>query len=180
SSDVCSSDLASPRGADAQRIQYWQYFISGTMHLSEAVFKHTRIVYFLLLAVFVGGIFSYLKLSKLEDPEIEIIAANVITVYPGASAHEVELKVTKVLEDELAALSDIRKVESRSEANVSVIAVTLEMTVPQKEVQQRWEFLRRKLELAVPRLPAGTQTPIVIDDFNDVYGRSEEHTSELQ
>lgn len=140
------------------------------MHLSEAVFKHTRIVYFLLLAVFVGGIFSYLKLSKLEDPEIEIIAANVITVYPGASAHEVELKVTKVLEDELAALSDIRKVESRSEANVSVIAVTLEMTVPQKEVQQRWEFLRRKLELAVPRLPAGTQTPIVIDDFNDVYG----------
>lgn len=64
------------------------------------------------------------------------------------------MKVTKVLEDELAALSDIRKVESRSEANVSVIAVTLEMTVPQKEVQQRWEFLRRKLELAVPRLPA--------------------------
>ena len=140
------------------------------MNLSESVFKRKKIVYFLLLAIVIGGVFSYKHLSKLEDPEIQILAANVITVYPGASAHEVELKVTKVIENDLSALSDIRKITSRSEANVSVIQVILKFNVPQNEVQQRWEFLRRKLELAVPKLPQGVQTPIVIDDMNDVYG----------
>lgn len=140
------------------------------MHISELVFKKKKIFYFLLAAVMVGGVASYLKLSKLEDPEIKVMVANVITVYPGASAHDVELKVTSVLEEEIAALPDLNKIISRSEPNVSVIQVELKMTVPQKQIEQRWEFLRRKLELAMPRLPNGVQTPMVIDDVGDVYG----------
>lgn len=140
------------------------------MHISELVFKKKKIFYFFLLAIIIGGIFSFNKLSKLEDPEITLMVANVITVYPGASAHDVEMKVTNVLEDEISALSDINKIMSRSEANVSIIQVFLEMTVPQEEVPQRWEFLRRKLDLAMLKLPKGVQTPIVIDDIGDVYG----------
>lgn len=140
------------------------------MHLSELVFKKKKIFYFLLLAIVVGGVFSFNKLSKLEDPEITIMMANVVTIYPGASAHDVELKVTNVLEDEIAALADLNKIQSRSEANVSIIQVELKMTVPQKEIPQRWEFLRRKIELAMPKLPDGVQKPMVIDDIGDVYG----------
>ncbi len=140
------------------------------MHISELVFKKKKIFYFLIVAIVFGGVFSFKKLSKLEDPEITVMMANVITVYPGASAHEVELKVTNVLEDEISALSDINALKSRSEANVSIIQVELEMTVPQDEIPQRWEFLRRKLELAIPQLPEGAQTPMVIDDVGDVYG----------
>lgn len=140
------------------------------MHISELVFKKKKIFYFLLIAIIVGGVFSFKKLSKLEDPEITLMIANVVTVYPGASAHDVELQVTKVLEDEISALSDINKIESRSEANVSIISVALKMTVPQDEIPQRWEFLRRKIELAMPKLPDGIQTPMVIDDVGDVYG----------
>ncbi len=140
------------------------------MHLSELVFQKKKIFYFLLVAVVFGGILSFMRLSKLEDPEIAVMMANVITVYPGASAHEVEMQVTHVLEDELAALADINSITSRSEANVSYITVALEMSVPQKEIPQRWEFLRRKLELAMPKLPAGVQTPMVFDDVGDVYG----------
>lgn len=140
------------------------------MHLSELVFKKKKIFYFILLAIVIGGVFSFQKLSKLEDPEITIMMANVVTVYPGASAHEVELQVTKVLEDEIAAMADLNKIISRSEANVSIIQVELKMTVPQKEIPQRWEFLRRKLDLAMPKLPPGAQTPMVFDDIGDVYG----------
>ncbi|HYW94406.1 MAG TPA: efflux RND transporter permease subunit, partial [Bacteroidales bacterium] len=140
------------------------------MHISELVFKKKKIFYFLLVAIVFGGIYSYMKLSKLEDPEITVMVANVVTVYPGASAHDVELKVTKVLEDEISALSDLASVNSRSEANVSIIRVELEMTVPQKEIPQRWEFLRRKIELAILKLPDGVQKPMVIDDVGDVYG----------
>ncbi len=140
------------------------------MHLSELVFKKKKIFYFLLVAIVFGGIFSYTKLSKLEDPEIIPMIAHVITVYPGASAHEVELEVTNVLEDEIAAMADLNKLQSRSEANVSVVQVELKMTVPQKEIPQRWEFLRRKIELALPKLPDGVQSPMVVDDIGDVYG----------
>ncbi len=140
------------------------------MHISELVFKKKKTFYFFLLAIIIGGVFSFSKLSKLEDPEITIMIANVITVYPGASAHDVEMQVTNVLEDEISALSDLNKIMSRSEANVSIIQVELKMTVPQKEIPQRWEFLRRKLDLATRHLPQGTQKPIVIDDIGDVYG----------
>lgn len=140
------------------------------MHLSDLVFKKKKIFYFLLVATIVGGIFSYTKLSKLEDPEITIMVAHVVTVYPGASAHEVEMEVTNVLEEEISAMADINKLQSRSEANFSVIQVELKMTVPQKEIAQRWEFLRRKIELALPKLPEGVQSPMVVDDIGDVYG----------
>lgn len=140
------------------------------MHISELVFKRKKTFYFFLVAIIFGGIFSFSKLSKLEDPEITIMVANVITVYPGASAHDVEMQVTNVLEDEISALSDVNKIISRSEANVSIIQVELMMDVPQEEIPQRWEFLRRKLDLAMPQLPDGAQAPIVIDDIGDVYG----------
>jgi multidrug efflux pump subunit AcrB len=140
------------------------------MHISEYVFKKKNIFYFLLVAIVLGGIYSYQKLSKLEDPEIAVMMANVVTVYPGASAHQVEMEVTNVLENEISALADINKINSRSEANVSIIQLELEMDVPQKDIPQRWEFLRRKLEMAIPKLPEGVQKPMVMDDMGDVYG----------
>lgn len=140
------------------------------MHISEMVFQRKILFYFLLAAMVIGGIFSFRSLSKLEDPEILVMVARVVTIYPGASAHEVELQVTDILENELNTLSDLNQILSQSEENVSMITVELKMTVPQEEIPQRWEFLRRKVAAAVPKLPAGAQTPMVIDDFGDVYG----------
>ncbi len=140
------------------------------MHISELVFNKKKIFYFLLVAIVIGGVFSFLKLSKLEDPEITIMSANVVTIYPGASAHDVELKVTSVLEDEIADLADLSVISSKSQANVSIIQVQLEMDVPQDEIPQRWDFLRKKIDAAIPNLPNGVQTPIIYDDMGDVYG----------
>jgi multidrug efflux pump subunit AcrB len=140
------------------------------MHISELAFKQKTIFYFLLAVIMVGGIMAYESISKLEDPEIVIMQARVVTLYPGASAHEVELQVTDVLEKELAKLADINEISSQSRDNFSMINVDLKMTVPQEEIPQRWEFLRRRISAAVPSLPAGAQTPMVIDDFGDVYG----------
>lgn len=140
------------------------------MHLSELIFKKKNIFFFLLICIIAGGIMSYQSISKLEDPEIVVMVAKVVTVYPGASAHEVEMQVTNVLEDAISELADIESIKSQSAANVSVIDVELKMTVPQKEIPQRWEFLRRKVNAAIPKLPPGAQTPMVLDDIGDVYG----------
>ncbi|MFA9392649.1 MAG: efflux RND transporter permease subunit [Prolixibacteraceae bacterium] len=140
------------------------------MHISEWVFKKKAIFYFLLTCIVIGGVLSYQAISKLEDPEIIIMQARVITVYPGASAHEVEMQVTKVLENELSSLADINTITSKSTANVSMVVVELKMTVPQQQIQQRWDFLRRKVEAAQSKLPKGVQPPIILDDVGDVYG----------
>ena len=116
------------------------------MHISELVFRKKNIFYFLIVALFIAGLYSYRYISKLEDPEIVVMIAKVVTVYPGASAHEVEMQVTSVLEDAISELADIESIKSQSTANVSMIDVELKMTVPQEEIEQRWEFLRRKLK----------------------------------
>lgn len=140
------------------------------MHITELVFKKKAIFYLALICMAVGGIISYMAISKLEDPEIQTPLAKIITIYPGASAHQVEMEVTNVLEDAISELADINKITSKSAANVSMIDVMLELTVPQDQVQQRWEFLRRKLEMAQLRLPNGARAPMVFDDIGDVYG----------
>lgn len=140
------------------------------MHISELVFKKKALFNFILFCLIVAGILAFSKISKLEDPEITIMQSKVITVFPGASAHEVEMQVSDILENEISALADIKVIKSHSSANVSIIDVELKMEVPQDEIEQRWEFLRRKIDLAKPKLPKGCQESIIMDDFGDVYG----------
>ena len=70
----------------------------------------------------------------------------VVTYYPGASAHEVELEVTSVLEDELRTLSNISDMESVSSENMSTITINIDMAVPVEGLEQRWDILRRKVD----------------------------------
>lgn len=140
------------------------------MHISELTFRRKALFYFLFFCIVVGGVLSFRSISKLEDPELVVMVARVVTVYPGATAHEVEMNVTNILEEEISSLENIDNISSRSSDNLSMITVMLEMTVPQKEIEQRWDFLRRKVKAALPKLPHGVQDPVIIDDFGDVYG----------
>ena len=93
------------------------------MNLAEYALNNRALVKFLIAVLVVGGIFSFVSMSKLEDPEIKVKQALVVTVYPGASAHKVELEVTDVLEKEIRAMGDIASVESKSMADLSIITV---------------------------------------------------------
>lgn len=63
--------------------------------MTEFAFKNKILFYFFLVVLAVGGIMSFQSMSKLEDPEIKVKQALVVTIYPGASAHETELEVTR-------------------------------------------------------------------------------------
>ena len=140
------------------------------MNLSESALNNRALVKFLIVVLIIGGVFSFFSMSKLEDPEIQVKQALVVTVYPGASAHQVELEVTDVLEKEIRAMGDIASLESKSMNDLSIITVELETTVPAEELEQRWDILRRRVTNAVPQLPDGCVAPVVKDDFGDVYG----------
>ncbi len=140
------------------------------MDYSKWALDNRKLVNFLVLCLVVGGIFAYDAMSKLEDPAIKVKQAMVVTTYPGASAHQVELEVTDLLEKSIKEMPNINNLHSHSFNDLSMITVELNPTVPDDEVEQKWDMLRRKVVNMQGQLPAGASTPMVKDDFGDVYG----------
>ena len=140
------------------------------MNLSKWALSNGKLVNFAVLILIVGGLFAYMSMSKLEDPAIKVKQAVIVTTYPGASAHQVELEVTDPLEKSIREMSTIDNVESSSFADLSIINVELMPTVPNDEVEQQWDLLRRKVANAQSALPSGATPSQVKDDFGDVYG----------
>ena len=138
------------------------------MDISKWAFKNRNLVYFLVMVLLIGGILSCYQMSKLEDPEIKVKLAMVVTTYPGASAHQVELEVTDVLEKNIRTMGNIDNVESYSYNDLSLIQVELKTTVKEADVEQCWDLLRRKVANAQAELPEGAATPLVKDDFGNV------------
>ena len=141
-----------------------------TMKLSKYFIKRPTLFWSLIVAIILGGIYSYSKMPKLEDPEISIKQANVVVLYPGASAHEVELEAVSVLEEALRSMPEVNYISSESSNGMGLVTVEMKMTVPESQVQQYWDLLRRKVNDVSAMLPSGCSTPMVIDDVSDVYG----------
>ena len=74
------------------------------MNFTEYALKNKALVYFFVVVLVVGGIYSFMTMSKLEDPAITVKQAMVVTAYPGANAYQVELEVTNVLEESIRCL----------------------------------------------------------------------------
>lgn len=138
--------------------------------LSGWALRNSKLVTFLVIVLVVGGVYGIYHMSKLEDPELKVKSAVVTTVYPGASAHEVELEVTDILEKSIRTMKNLDKVESRSLDNASVITVTISDVVPENQIEEMFTILRRKVSDAQTSLPEGASPSIVADDFGDVSG----------
>ncbi len=139
------------------------------MDISSFALKNKTLIITCLIALVVGGIFAYGNMSKLEDPEIKVKVAVVAAIYPGASAHEVELEVTSPVEKAIRTMPSVGDIESRSSNDMAVITVSLKTTVPDEEFQQEWDLLRRKMNDLAPSLPPSARL-MVMDDYGDVYG----------
>ena len=140
------------------------------MKLPNYAIKNKLLIYFLVLVLVIAGIFSFFKMGKREDPEIIVRVAQIITIYPGASASEVEQRISMPLEKAILAMSTVANVESKSSNDLSIIQVTLDVTLPEKEIEQQWDILRRKMNDIKIYLPSEAREPMVFDDFGDVYG----------
>ncbi|MBY5944304.1 efflux RND transporter permease subunit [Photobacterium rosenbergii] len=140
------------------------------MNLAEfAIRQRTFIVFFSVLCV-IAGITSYFKLGKLEDPTFTVKSAVVVTLYPGASAQEVEEQVTDKIETKLQEMETLWKLRSLSRPGSSMIFVDLQEATNSKELPQQWDLLRRKVNDVKLSLPATAQISIVQDEFSEVYG----------
>lgn len=140
------------------------------MDISKWALHNKKLIYFLVAVLAIGGCWSIYDISKLEDPELRPVMASVATVYPGASAHQIEMEVTDPLEKAIRTMGNIETLESSSLNNLSIIYITLKTNTPQSKVDAEWTRLREKVEDASGKLPSGCNAPQVISSFSDVYG----------
>ncbi len=94
------------------------------MKISEFSVKHPVVISIILLVLAVFGIYSLSGMRTEFMVDITMPQAIVMTVYPGASAEDVEQDVTKILEEEFVTLPHFKKVESQSYNSLSWITVT--------------------------------------------------------
>ncbi|GGW49327.1 efflux RND transporter permease subunit [Alishewanella tabrizica] len=136
---------------------------------SYAIEKQVN-TWLLILLCFIGGLWALATIGRLEDPAFTLKEAIVVTYYPGATATEVEAEVTELLESSIQQLSQLKRITSKSMPGKSEIRVEIQDKYDGKQMPQIWDELRRKVNDARHRLPAGTMAPIVNDDFGDVFG----------
>ena len=140
------------------------------MNIVDFSLRNKTTVLFFMFSLIVGGAFAYAKLGKLEDPVFTIKTAMVITAYPGASAHEVDQQVTRVVERAVQAADEVENIRSLSTAGLSIIWVDMYEYNRTAKIQQLWDILRRRVADAMGELPPGAGPPIVRDDYSDVFG----------
>ncbi|MCY7007668.1 efflux RND transporter permease subunit [Fusobacterium simiae] len=147
------------------------------MKIIEYSIKHRVVIIFATIVLTIAGIFAYFKLGKLEDPEFKVKEAIVVTLYPGASPESVEQEVTDKIEIALRKIPNA-DVDSVSKAGYSEVHIKIEESTPSKEIDQQWDIVRKKINDVRASLPLGALTPVVLDDYGDVYGMFFAITSE--
>lgn len=137
-----------------------------------ARFSIDRPIYTWLIAFacLFAGIVGIDRVGRLEDPPFPLKFAYVITQYPGASAVEVEQEVTDQIEASIQELPYVDKILSKSVPGRSEIQIEIKEVYGEDDTPQIYDELRRRVSEATVRLPTGANTPMVEDDFGDVYG----------
>lgn len=141
------------------------------MNLGEYSVK-TPVISWLLVVVLVGGgIWGFGHMGKLEDPAFTVKLAKVITLYPGASAQQVQDEITYHIEEAIQLMEQVRWIKrSISRPGLSDITIEFKDRYRGDDFPDIYDELRRKIADMAHKLPPGAQEPIILDSFADVYG----------
>ncbi len=110
------------------------------------------------LAFAILGVFSLVQLPVDNFPDMESNTIMVMSSYPGASAEDVETNLTKLLENSLNSVADLKNVTSSSRENVSML--TLEFQYG-KDIEVATNDVRDKLDMIKSSLPDGASNPTI-------------------
>ena len=122
------------------------------MKLTEFAVKRYQftIVLFAMLAAL--GIASWKHIPRSEDPVFPIPIFNVIAVYPGATAEDMEQLVVDKIEDRLKPLEQVKKITSRAEDGLAVLQLEF---VPEVDADRKETEVLREVNAVRPDLPTG-------------------------
>ena len=115
------------------------------------------------LVIFIG-VFAYLQMPRAKEPELNFNWVNIVTVFPGAAAIDVEKRVTEPIEDALRrSVRDIKFVNSTSRENISIMLVRFNQ-IDDEVFDKRMIDLRREVQNTyTDELPEDVEDPVVYE-----------------
>ncbi len=128
--------------------------------------RHGTSMLMLFAIIALAGVLAYRSVPKESFPEIEIPVVAVNTIYPGVSPRDMESLVTRVMEQELKTLPDLKELTSTSVEGYSSVVAEFSTEV---DLQEALRQVREKVDLAKGELPADAEEPRIFEfDFQDV------------
>ncbi|EPC3469047.1 efflux RND transporter permease subunit [Enterobacter asburiae] len=136
--------------------------------LSALAVRERSVTLFLIVLVTIAGIYAFFGLGRAEDPPFTVKQMTVITVWPGATAQEIQDQVAEPLEKRLQELKWYDRTETYTRPGMAFITLSLQDKTPPAEVQEEFYQARKKLGDESQRLPTGVIGPMINDEFSDV------------
>jgi multidrug efflux pump subunit AcrB len=140
----------------------------GDVNLTASAIQNNRVTLTIVALLIIAGGLAYQNLPKAQDPGFIVRTAVITTQFPGASPERVELLVTDKIEKRIQEMPEIDSITSESRTGISIINANFKESY--KVMRPIFDDLRRKVDAVAPDLPAGSQTPVVNDEFGDVFG----------
>lgn len=120
----------------------------------------------IFLALAILGVFCLTRLPVNNFPDVESNVIMVMSAYPGASAEDVENNLTKVLENSLNGVSNLKNISSSSRENIAVLTLEFEYGT---DIEVATNDVRDKLDMVNSTLPDGASVPTIfkfsVDDM---------------
>ena len=135
------------------------------MSLYGASVKRPIMTTLCFVTVIILGLFSLAKLPIDLYPDIDTNTLMVITMYPGASAEDIEQNVTKPLENSLNSVEHLKHITSNSRENTSVITLEFEYGY---DIDVLTNDVRDKLDMVKSMLPDDSENPIIFKFSTDM------------
>jgi multidrug efflux pump subunit AcrB len=136
------------------------------MNITQLAFTYRKSVFLIMAVLLINGLFAYFTLPAQEDPTITIREAIISTSFPGMAPDRVEQLITKKLEEEIRKIPQVKEIKSSSATGISLIHVKIYDRY--FNLDGIWQNLRNKVTAAHNKMPSGTHTPFVNDEFGDV------------
>src|SRR3954470_5839947 len=121
-------------------------------------YQFTLVAFMCLVAL---GWYAFTKVPREEDPYFKIPGYTIAAIYPGADPKDLERLVSKPIEDRIAALDDVMKMETSIPDGVSFTAIEFETFV---DADKKYDAVTREINALRPDFPAETQ--IIIRRFS--------------
>nr|WP_298685393.1 efflux RND transporter permease subunit [uncultured Dongia sp.] len=139
-----------------------------SFNLSALAVRERAVTLFFIVLLAAAGVYAFVNLGRAEDPSFTIKALTVTSVWPGATAREMQDLVAEPLEKRLQELTWYDRVETITRPGFAFLTVTLKDSTPPTAVQEEFYQARKKLGDEARNLPPGVLGPFVNDEFSDV------------
>ena len=128
------------------------------MSIYRTSVEHPVTTALIFLAFAILGVFSLVQLPVDNFPDVESNTIMVMSSYPGASAEDVETNLTKVLENSLNGVPNLKDITSNSRENIAVLTLEFEYGI---DIDEATNDVRDKLDMVSQSLPDGASSPFL-------------------